>query len=406
MVATPSDVTAEGEPFQNEDAFWPTAPQDLPSMHVENPKPLLKHKTRASLSEQAGVPARVMATFELQPVGRHEVKVESWFSRMPDTVDAMLAHARLSGLFACYAYAYATFVENRRPCLRQGRHWSPLQIVTDKVPDFSSVRTFGCDVYELVPNDPLRKYPGILKGRKMIFLGYMKGRKGAALFDPIHRKIISGSENIIFHEDMRDRIDALAHFDARREALTKRKKVSDLPVQLSDWTFSEFDPTSHTAVRRLFTRTAEQARHSVRADGEREEDKSAEEKDSAEHAVTSTEPHAQTAKAKARRMEKIIRDSAHMRPVRTVRVGTESKMTAAERRFLNYVERHDIPVVYLQPSPKKGNSGSARRYQRYMMASTIKEAKQLGSSAADVSWDFSRGFISSVTRARRGGTCI
>jgi hypothetical protein len=92
-------------------------------------------------------------------------------------------------------------------------------------------------------------------------------------------------------------------------------------------------------------------------------------------------------------MEKITRDSAHMRPVRTVRVGTESKMTAAERRFLNYVERHDIPVVYLQPSPKKGNSGSARRYQRYMMASTIKEAKQLGSSAADVSWDFSRGFI-------------
>ena len=85
------------------------------------------------------------------------------------------------------------------------------------------MRTFGCDVYELVPNDPLRKYPGILKGRKMIFLGYMKGRKGAALFDPIHRKIISGSENIIFHEDMRDRIDALAHFDAK-EALTKGRR--------------------------------------------------------------------------------------------------------------------------------------------------------------------------------------
>ena len=65
MVAIPSDATADEELFQNEDAFWPTAPQDLPSMHVEHPKLLLKHKTRASLSEQAGVPARVMATFEL-----------------------------------------------------------------------------------------------------------------------------------------------------------------------------------------------------------------------------------------------------------------------------------------------------------------------------------------------------
>ena len=37
----------------------------------------------------------------VQPVSRHETVVESWFARHSDNVDALLSHARLSGVFAC-----------------------------------------------------------------------------------------------------------------------------------------------------------------------------------------------------------------------------------------------------------------------------------------------------------------
>ena len=56
-----------------------------------------------------------------------------------------------------------------------------------------------------------------------MFIGYLRGRVGAALFDPVSRQVITGATNVIYVENMDDRIDALRHFDARREALKKNR---------------------------------------------------------------------------------------------------------------------------------------------------------------------------------------
>ena len=65
---------------------------------------------------------------------------------------------------------------------------NPIQILTKEVPDLSLIKVFGCDAYEKIPNDRFAKYPGITRGRKLLFMGYMRGRRGACLFDPVERK--------------------------------------------------------------------------------------------------------------------------------------------------------------------------------------------------------------------------
>ena len=55
----------------------------------------------------------------VQPVSRHETVVESWFARHSDNVDALLSHARLSEVFACYAYSYSYYADLTRDTSRR-----------------------------------------------------------------------------------------------------------------------------------------------------------------------------------------------------------------------------------------------------------------------------------------------
>ena len=78
-----------------------------------------------------------------QPVGVHEVVAESYFARHADAVDAMLQSARLSGVFAAYAWQYSAYVENQMPCLARKDRWmSPAQIVTSVPPDWGKIIRF------------------------------------------------------------------------------------------------------------------------------------------------------------------------------------------------------------------------------------------------------------------------
>ena len=185
--------------------------------------------------------------------------VESYFARHADAVDAMLLTARLSGVFAAYAWQYSTYVENQMPCLARKDRWmSPEQIVTSVPPDWGKIKVFGCDAYELIPNNKFAKYPGTARGRKLLFIGYLRGRVGAALFDPVSRQVITGATNVIYVENMNDRIDALRHFDARREALKKNSRSDSLPLQINDFDESRLQATSSSATRKLFTSPDEQ----------------------------------------------------------------------------------------------------------------------------------------------------
>ena len=53
---------------------------------------------------------------------------------------------------------------------------------------------FGCDVYEVIPNDQFKKYPGSPRGRKIIFVGFDENRAGFKLFDPYTRTYHSAGD--------------------------------------------------------------------------------------------------------------------------------------------------------------------------------------------------------------------
>ena len=65
---------------------------------------------------------------------------------------------------------------------------TPYQILTGKRARWDKIRIFGCDAYQLIPNDPLAKVPGIIKGRKVIFVGFTNGCNGYRVFDPESRR--------------------------------------------------------------------------------------------------------------------------------------------------------------------------------------------------------------------------
>ena len=332
----------------------------------------------------------------VQPVSRHETVVESWFARHSDNVDALLSHARLSGVFACYAYSYSCYVENRLPCLKKDRYMSPIQILTKEVPDLSLIKVFGCDSYEKIPNDPFAKYPGITRGRKLLFMGYMRGRRGACLFDPVERKVITGSENVVFVENMADRKDALRAFDSRRRALKVGKTVSSQPLQLDDFVEQDSDPTTSSAVRRLFTHPEEDELERDDEDDEPPEDVAEDHTgEQPEERPPPSPMHSE--KQKARRMQKIINDAGHLRPVRMVRVGKRKAMTPEEQRFIRYAKKNDVPVVFHKPNPKRKGTGSHARYSKYFVANTLNEAEKLGMTNADFTWDWERGWITMPT---------
>ena len=92
-------------------------------------------------------------------------------------------------------------------------------------------------------------------------------------------------------------------------------------------------------------------------------------------------------KQKARRMQKIINDAGHLRPVRMVRVGKRKAMTPEEQRFIRYAKQNDIPVVFHKPNPKRKGTGSHARYSKYFVANTLNEAEKLGMTSADFTWD-------------------
>ena len=62
-------------------------------------------------------------------------------------------------------------------------------MLTGKWARWDKTRVFGRDAYQLIPSDPMAKVPGtIMKGRKVIFLGFTNGYNGYRVFDPESRR--------------------------------------------------------------------------------------------------------------------------------------------------------------------------------------------------------------------------
>ena len=383
----------------------------------------------------------------LQPIEMKEKVAEIWFKDHFRAANAFLWEARLSPAFWADAIAYSQYLWNRTPNDHVGDTTTPWTILTGEKPRWDRFRVFGCDVWEHIPNNQYYKIPGIPRGRRLIFLGFEDGMKGWKCFDP-EKRVFRTCGNVYFNEDFTHRIDALRHHDRRRALL---RADLDQPVQLDDFT----DPNS-SAVRNLYL-DADTPVPQASVENFDSRDGAAEESDDKGKSRTrKEESHVGTTRGrkeeshvgtkerkkeeshvgtKERKKEESYKDSTtqrnkkneskgnkrsigsvrgrfenrvtggdeendrssygtlHLRPLRLLPVGTPVRLSDEDKKFLKYAMMHNIPVSYLQPCPKIRQSASRDRYLRYMHATTLSQALELGTSVDDIYWDYQRGFI-------------
>ena len=304
-----------------------------------------------------------MIKHTVTPVESKEKIAEVWFRDMFETADALLFEARLSPAFWCDAVSYSQYLWNRMPNCHTGPS-TPYQMLTGKRARWDKIRVFGCDAYQLIPNDPLAKVPGIMKGRKVIFVGFTDGCNGYRVFDPESRRY-STIENVYFYESFKHRVDSLRHFDRRRKLM---KAGKNQPIQLDDW-----DDLNAQAVRNLYANP----------------DEWSEVKDQSEVKDEIQETRKAEKEVKA---HEALRLSEQLRPLRLLPIGKEAVWTKADADFLKHAREENLQISYVE-NPKSKGSASRLRYHRYSRAETLREALELGATEQDIKHDYRRGFI-------------
>jgi len=92
----------------------------------------------------------------------------------------------------------AVFLINRLPSLVLDNK-SPFEKLTNKQPDYESLKTFGCLCYVSTSTKNRHKFDH--RAKACVFLGYLSGYKGYKLLD-IEIHSVSISRHVLFHEDI------------------------------------------------------------------------------------------------------------------------------------------------------------------------------------------------------------
>ena len=322
----------------------------------------------------------------LRPVEMKEALAENWFREHFRAANSMLWEARLSPIFWADAVQYSQFLFNRSPNSHVGDHITPFEIVTGQKPRWDRFKVFGCDAFQHIPNNPFYKYPGIPRGRRLLFMGFDDSMMGYKCFDPENRNYVN-TANLYFNESFSHRVDALRHHDQRRALL---KRGAEQPLQLDDFT----DPNSD-AVRALYLDpdTPPPPSPSVDSPAVGGAPQAA-----ADHVAADSSPSSGGASGPlsptslaADAVQARLSEGVVLRPLRLLPVGKECPFTVDDKAFLDFALKSGIPVVYYQPCPKSKNSRV--RYLKYMLASTLREALELGATRDDLRFDYRRGYI-------------
>jgi len=324
----------------------------------------------------------------------------------------MLWTARLSPAFWADAVAYSCYLYNRTPNSHVGLHTTPYFMVTGENPNWSRFRTFGSDVFQHIPNNPLYKIPGIPRGRRLIFVGIDVTKSGYKCFDPETRRYHS-TGNLYFQENFSYRVDALRHHDQRRAFF---KNGTEQPIIVDD-----FDDPNSDAVRSLYldpdapAPTDTEASDSEPRGGGNTGEAAAPLQDAARPAGEAAAPVQDAARPHlpnadgaherhrlgplsevaiaAENARGILREGVPIRPLRLQAVGIAIPFTTADQQFVRFARTTHVPILYLSPCPKKQATPSRHRYLKYMRATTLTEALELGASRDDIIWDYCRGLI-------------
>jgi hypothetical protein len=348
-------------------------------------------------------------------VGDHARVAEAFFKESFSALEPMLFEARLSPAFWGDCLQYYVFLFNETPQQALNGN-SPKQLLTGQRPNWNSIRVFGADAYMVIPNDPLAKVPSVVRGQKLIFLGFDDQHSGYKLYDPNERRYIF-SRNAWIYEDFTFRNNNLRQYDAQREFL-KRKMEPDVQ------TLDLFDEEAQ-AYRNLFS-PAEELGRSDRDPQlppwglpQRPEQFGVDEDVDAGAGASKKQPWADSAEAeklnptgslgaeskeakhehdplnlKSEHVRQEVQNQIRtlLRPLRLLPVGRNVNMTPADKDFVRLALDTDMPVLFKQQAKALG-SMSGERYRKYSQATTLREAKRLGMSNADIYHDYSHGFI-------------
>ena len=121
---------------------------------------------------------------------------ERWNRTILDKVRALIHHAGLSAGFWEQAVDAAVHIYNRTPTRVLG--WrTPYELWSNKIPDVSYFRVFGCKAYVHVPEGKRQKLDP--RSTPMTFIGYETGSKGYRFWNPDTRTIVL-SRDVTFDE--------------------------------------------------------------------------------------------------------------------------------------------------------------------------------------------------------------
>ncbi|KAM1079012.1 hypothetical protein ACFX2B_013622 [Malus domestica] len=111
-----------------------------------------------------------------------------------ETARTLLAASHVPHFYWVDAFATAIYLINRLPTASKS---SPWELLFHKVPNYSTLRVFGCACFPwLQPYSPSKLHP---KSKLCIFLGYSLHHKGYKCLDPVTKRIYI-SRHVLFDE--------------------------------------------------------------------------------------------------------------------------------------------------------------------------------------------------------------
>jgi hypothetical protein len=353
---------------------------------------------------------------------------------------SLLIQAGLGAEMWSLAVVHAVFIMNRmwhkRHQISENVGASPYQALYGATPRTTNFRVWGCDAWKL--DHGHRSSSWARKASKQIFVGLSAKRKGWVLLDPKTRKL-STSYHVTFDEDMTARRCALRDFDLRqtkkagpgatadeeRVAKLERSMYDESPDLKFEDSVDQYEKDDTSLRRGLKAPVA--AVRGVQDPGSEDDDDSVSNEEVAQggkgaeaaqggHAgsptARSTTPSTTRTNEGERASRRTSRSPSRARsssapsrstratmetpfrvPARRAAIGAPQELVEEDMLFLRKAMEIDLPLVFQQRNPKLGRTLSRKRYEDYKKATTLRGAKRLKASWADLVWDYSRGWI-------------
>lgn len=137
----------------------------------------------------------------------------------------MILNANLQNCYWAEAIATAAHIINRSPT-RALNNITPEEVWTNKKPDLSHLRIFGCKAMVHIPKECRQKLDK--KSRELIFVGYSDSTKGYRFIDPKSKQAIM-SRDVVFLEATlkQNRISAVPEKEENTHNVINQDKIKE-----------------------------------------------------------------------------------------------------------------------------------------------------------------------------------